>query len=110
VPVTVSPLEHGGVIEASVREWHDEFGWGVLDSIETPGGCWVHFSNIDADGYRSLSGVATVLLECERAGQDGYPYRAVRVEIPGREPAPATERSADAAYRSRLNIEWDDEG
>jgi len=34
------------VIEASVRERHDGLGWGVLDPAETPGGCWVHFSNI----------------------------------------------------------------
>ena len=97
------------MIEASVREWHDEFGWGVLDSTETPGGCWVHFSNIDVDGYRSLSGVAMVLIEYERVGQDGYAYRAVRVKVPGRDPAPPTERSAGEAYQSHRNIEWDDE-
>lgn len=97
------------MIEASVREWHDEFGWGVVDSTETPGGCWVHYSNVDVDGYRSLSGVATVLLDYERVGQDGYPYRAVRVEVPGRKPAARTGPGTSEAYRSSLNIEWDDE-
>jgi cold shock protein len=37
-----------------VREWHDEDGWGVLDSEATPGGCWAHFSAVLVDGYRSL--------------------------------------------------------
>ena len=27
-----------------VRLWNDEDGWGVIDSVRTPGGCWAHFS------------------------------------------------------------------
>lgn len=27
-------------VTATVREWRDEEGWGVLDSPETPGGCF----------------------------------------------------------------------
>jgi CspA family cold shock protein len=41
-------------VTATVREWYDEEGWGVLDSPETPEGCWAHFSNIETDGFRSL--------------------------------------------------------
>ncbi|ALO65413.1 hypothetical protein NHF46_23215 [Arthrobacter alpinus] len=37
----------------AVRIWHDEEGWGVLDSESTPGG-W------------------------EAAAQDGYSFRAIR--------------------------------
>jgi cold shock protein len=72
-------------------------GWGVLDSIDTPGGCWVHFSHIDVAGYRSLTGVATVLLDYETARQDGY--GAVRVRVPGREsaPMPTSERVTPTA-------------
>jgi CspA family cold shock protein len=33
-----------------VREWNAEEGWGVVDSDETPGGCWVHFSHIEIAG------------------------------------------------------------
>lgn len=44
-----------GQTTATVREWHGELGWGVLDSPETPGGCWAHFSNIDGPGYRTLT-------------------------------------------------------
>ena len=75
---------------ATVREWHADLGWGVLDSPETPGGCWTHFSNIETpyvasvDGgqvyqYKSLSAGEVVELEWETPGQDGYDYRAVAV-------------------------------
>lgn len=45
-----------------VRTWHEEEGWGVLDCVETPGGCWFHHSVIASaesgrgpagSGYRS---------------------------------------------------------
>jgi CspA family cold shock protein len=66
------------MVTATVREWHEEEGWGVLDS---PGGCWGHFSNIEMDGYRTLSAGQEVDLEWEAPGfkQDGYPYRAVNI-------------------------------
>jgi CspA family cold shock protein len=73
-----------------VREWHADLGWGVLDSAETPGGCWTHFSAIETpyvgsvDGgevyeYKSLSTGEVVELEWEAPGQDGFDYRAVVV-------------------------------
>lgn len=70
------------MVRATVREWYGEDGWGVLDCPETPGGCFVHFSNLETDGYRSLERGSTVdLAEWEAPGfkQDGYDYRAVRV-------------------------------
>ena len=63
----------------TVRVWHDEDGWGVVDAPATPGGCWTHFSTIDADGFRGLTAGQRVELEWEAPGQDGYPYRAVTV-------------------------------
>lgn len=68
-------------IEAVVREWHSEEGWGVVDSPQTPGGCWVHFSHIQAPGYRELVPGQTVAIECEPADQDGFTYRAVTVKL-----------------------------
>jgi cold shock protein len=67
------------VIEATVRYWRSEKGWGVLDSDETPGGCWAHFSSIDRGGFRELKTGERVQLEWERAEQDGWEYRAVRI-------------------------------
>ncbi|MFF0341005.1 cold shock domain-containing protein [Kribbella sp. NPDC004875] len=59
-----------------VRFWHEEEGWGVIDCPSTPGGCWTHYSVIEADGYRSLTEGATVRVRWENPGQDGYDYRA----------------------------------
>ncbi|WRZ94448.1 cold shock domain-containing protein [Streptomyces sp. NBC_01007] len=69
------------MIDATVREWMDEEGWGVLDSVETPGGCWAHFSAVEASGFRSLTAGEKVTLEWESDEQDGFQYRAVRVII-----------------------------
>ncbi|MFH9549169.1 cold shock domain-containing protein [Streptomyces sp. NPDC017435] len=69
------------VVTATVREWRDEEGWGVLDSPETPGGCFGHFADIQAPGFRTLSPGQQVDLICEAPGfkQDGYDYRAVSI-------------------------------
>lgn len=66
---------------ATVREWDDESGWGVLDCAETPGGCFAHYSDIEMAGFRTLSAGQPVVLEWEAPGfrQDGYDYRALRV-------------------------------
>jgi CspA family cold shock protein len=65
---------------AIVREWDDEAGWGVLDSAETPGGCFTHFSHIEMDGFRSLRPGQRVELTWEQPGQDGFDYMATRVD------------------------------
>jgi cold shock protein len=70
------------MVEAVVREWHGEEGWGVLDSPETPGGCWAHFGSIQMEGYHELHRGQRVTLVWEEPGQDGFPFRAVRV-VPG---------------------------
>lgn len=78
------------MVSAKVREWHDDLGWGVLDSLETEGGCWAHFSTIESPALSSIDGVVmseyktlevgeTVELNWEAAGQDGFDYRAVAV-------------------------------
>jgi cold shock protein len=65
----------------TVREWDADRGWGVLDSADTPGGCWAHFSSISGMcGYLSLTAGEQVSFTFERARQDGYDYRAVVVE------------------------------
>jgi CspA family cold shock protein len=66
---------------AIVREWYEDEGWGVLDSPQTPGGCFAHFSNIEMPGYRVLSPGERVVLTWEAPGfqQDGYDFRAVKI-------------------------------
>ena len=58
-------------VEAIVRQWHPDEGWGVLDSPQTPGGCWAHFGAVAVDGYPELIPGQAVTLEWEAFGQDG---------------------------------------
>ncbi len=67
------------VTSGIVRAWRDEEGWGVIDSPDTPGGCWAHFSSVAMPGYRSLHAGQMVTLDFEDAEQDGYAFRAIRV-------------------------------
>lgn len=93
--------------EGTVREWSDDHGWGVIDSAETPGGCWAHFGVIVSPGYRSLEPGAQVTFTFETPGQDGFDYRAVQVWPPGvspDEPQQPAHSKPSAAYTSSLTI------
>jgi CspA family cold shock protein len=72
-----------GMVKATVRHWYAAEGWGVVDCPETPGGCFVHFSNLEMAGYRELTPGAEVGLEWEAPGfeQDGYEFRALKVYL-----------------------------
>ena len=63
----------------TVREWHAELAWGVLDPRH-PWGRWAHFSHIDRTGFRALTVGAAVRLDWEPAQQDGYAFRATRIQ------------------------------
>ncbi|MCE5290843.1 MAG: cold shock domain-containing protein [Nocardiaceae bacterium] len=66
--------------EGVVREWHDEDGWGVLDSADTSGGCWAHFSAISAPGFRRLVAGETVSFTWTAVpDQDGYQFLATKI-------------------------------
>ncbi|NLU64862.1 cold shock domain-containing protein [Rhodococcus sp. HNM0563] len=74
-------LTTGGHTTGVVRTWNDEDGWGVIDSPQTPGGCWAHFSHIVDDGFRTVEVGAVVAFEWQQVtDQDGYRYCAIRVE------------------------------
>ncbi|ROO52320.1 hypothetical protein EDC02_7242 [Micromonospora sp. Llam0] len=32
------------MVDGVIRSWNVDEGWGVIDSAETPGDCWAHFS------------------------------------------------------------------
>jgi CspA family cold shock protein len=101
----------GVLSEGTVREWSDDHGWGVIDSADTPGGCWVHFSMIVSEGFRSLKPGDHVTFTYEAPGQDGFNYRAVLVWPPGVRPGTPqrpTQEGPSAAYRSSLTIRWPD--
>lgn len=82
------------VSHGDVREWNEDEGFGVIDSPDTPGGCWAHFSSIVMDGYRSLAAGDPVAFTCEAGLQDGYDYRAILVWPPGVEPGTPPSREA----------------
>ena len=63
----------------TVREWRDEEGWGVIDSPETPGGCWAIFAVVEMEGYKSLTPGQRVEFVWRYPGQDGYDYAAEEV-------------------------------
>lgn len=98
--------------KGTVREWNDDRGMGVIDSADTPGGCWVHFSHIVTDGLGSLRMGDQVTFTYEALPQDEFSYRTVLVWPPGVQPGtPLGERHQDgpsAAYQSRLRIRWPD--
>ena len=63
----------------TVSSWSADEGWGVIASPDTPGGCWAHYSNLEMQGYHSLEPGEVVDFEWERADQDGFAYRALKV-------------------------------
>lgn len=92
----------------TVRFWLDEQGYGVIDSPETPGGCWTHFSAVAVAGFARLEAGQAVVLEWEAAGQDGYAYRTARTWPADQQPAdPVVETGNTGAYSSTLTITYD---
>lgn len=81
---------------------------GVLDSDETPGGCWAHFSVLDMAGYRSAVPGARVTFSFEQREQDGYGFRAVGVQVEGAAAAEPVEGDG-AGYSSHLTINTRDQ-
>ncbi len=97
------------VADGTVRVWHDELGWGVLDAHETPGGCWAHFSQLVMPGYAALTPGQPVSFRYEEADQGGFSYRAVSVRPDGVDPSYVPDPPTDSeAYRSTLTITADE--
>ena len=104
-----------------MRVWHADEGWGVLDSTDTPGGCWVHFSAFHGDairdlgfgsyrirgGYAHLVAGETVDFDWEQVtDQDGYTFRATAAR-PHRQTGPlVVERASNqGGYATYLDID-----
>lgn len=65
-----------------VRFWNCAEGWGVVDSVATPEGCWVHYSNVEMSGLHELHPGQEVLFSFEVLEsflQDGFSTRAITV-------------------------------
>jgi CspA family cold shock protein len=85
----------------TVRVWHCEEGWGVIDSLDTPGGCWADFSHLccvgtPEPGPGEVVRVSSEFLEAfegaivdfqwERANQHGYDFQATTLRVRERQP------------------------
>jgi CspA family cold shock protein len=102
----VAPVD--GPVRGSVRVFHADEGWGVLDGPHVPGGCWVSFSAIATAGYRELTAGQQVTFRAEAANQDGFAYRALKVWTGDAEPPdPPPNEGGSAAYRSVLTLTFD---
>jgi CspA family cold shock protein len=67
-------------VDGVVRDYDDREGIGVIDSLDTPGGCWFHFSMIEVSGWKTLSVSQLVRFTFEsEVEQDGFVFRAVQV-------------------------------
>lgn len=79
--MAAAPHERDAAIPGVVEWFNEEEGWGALLAPQVPGGCFVHYSNIQADGYRVLVAGQSVRFKFEKPGflQDGYPFRALDV-------------------------------
>lgn len=95
----------------TVRSWSAEEGWGVIDSPDTPGGCWVHYGKVAVKGFRGLDPGQRVEFEWELAGQDGFDYRAIRVWPLGEEPYDRYQSSprGPSPYETNFTIHTDSE-
>jgi CspA family cold shock protein len=66
---------------ARVRKFSNATGWGVLDPAEgsADDAIWFHWSVLEMRGYKTVEPGRLCEVEVERAKQDGYRFRAVRV-------------------------------
>jgi CspA family cold shock protein len=64
-----------------VRFWKGEDGWGAIDCVETAGGCWVHFSEVEMDGFRALDPGQEVDFEWQKSTGpvEGFVFVATQV-------------------------------
>jgi CspA family cold shock protein len=65
----------------TVKFFKPDKGWGAITSPDLPDGfdAWVHFSEIEMDGYRSLNAGDAVEFDYEPARQDSFRFVATRV-------------------------------
>ncbi len=65
----------------TVKFFRPDKGWGAITCAELPDGldAWVHFSAIEAEGFRELVEGERVEFEYEAAQQDSFRFRATRV-------------------------------
>lgn len=64
---------------ATVREWREDEGWGVVTTDDVPEGVWLHITDVKADGFPFLKPGDRLEVKFEGPlsfDQDGYRHRA----------------------------------
>jgi hypothetical protein len=73
-------MARGGTNLGTVVRWDDEHRAAVIESPETPGGCWADAATIaHSHSGGVLRAGQVVELEWTDAGAHGFPFSAVRV-------------------------------
>ena len=83
------------VARGVVKFYKPEKGWGAISCDELPDGqdVWVHFSTIEASGYRELEAGDIVDFDYEAAQQDSFEFRATRARRLESGPKPVLRRA-----------------
>lgn len=80
LPLPTEPLGFTATTEGRVLWWRGEKGTGAIETEATaPRGVWCHFSAIEMEGFKELHEGQRVEVEYERADQDTFKFRAIRV-------------------------------
>ncbi|PRY12590.1 hypothetical protein [Kineococcus rhizosphaerae] len=94
-----------------LRSWAEEEGWGVVDSPQTPGGCWVHCSALAVGDGPRVGQELAFTFEAVR-DQDGYRFRVLRAwpadGPPRRTPGTTVVDDRSGAFTSTLTLSFDD--
>ena len=74
-------MAHGGTTLGTVVRWDDARGGAVIESPETPGGCWADAGVVvhSTGGGGELRAGQVVELDWTDAGAGGLPFSALRV-------------------------------
>lgn len=83
------------VARGVVKFFKPEKGWGAISCDELPDGqdVWVHYSSIEALGYRALEAGDVIDFEYEAAPQDSFNFKATRARRLESGPAPVLRRA-----------------
>jgi CspA family cold shock protein len=97
----------------TMRTWNHDEGWGVIDSPETPGGCWIHATTPSTKTRMGLDPGRQVYFEWERLPgkgvQDGFDFVATDAWYVDDEPNRRPQGPSTGAYSTSLTITLDDD-
>ncbi|MDT2007283.1 hypothetical protein FXW78_27220 [Rhodococcus opacus] len=87
-----------------VRSWSPQEMWGIIDSDETPGGCWTLFHSVAVEGFPVLREGHQVEFEWDTldSPMHGCDFYTIRAWPAGSEPYVAP--PSDSPFSSRVWI------